>query len=77
MADLKISQLTALTAAGAASTDVVPVVDTDAATTKKISLSELVDYVVASAAFSGAVSAMAPSVDFDDADNVICNMVFN
>jgi hypothetical protein len=45
MADLKISQLTALTAAGAASTDVVPVVDTDVATTKKISLADVAEFV--------------------------------
>ena len=77
MADLKISQLTALLGAAAADTDVVPVVDVSATTTKKISLSELVEYVVASTAFSGAVSAMAPSVEFDDAENVLCNAVFN
>lgn len=45
MADLKISQLTALTAVDAATTDVLPVVDTSATTTKKISLSELAEYI--------------------------------
>jgi hypothetical protein len=77
MADLKISQLTALLGASAADTDVVPVVDVSATTTKKITLSELVEYIVASGVFSGAVSSMAPAVSFDDADNVICGAVFN
>jgi hypothetical protein len=45
MADLKISQLTALTAAAAASTDVLPVVDTSATTTKKISLADVAEFV--------------------------------
>lgn len=45
MSDLKISQLTALTAAAAAATDVVPVVDTSATTTKKISLADVAEYV--------------------------------
>jgi hypothetical protein len=77
MADLKISQLTALLGAGAADTDVLPVVDVSATTTKKISLSELVEYIVASGVFSGAVSALAPSTDFSDADNVLANAVFS
>jgi len=77
MADLKISQLTALLGAAAADTDVLPVVDTSATTTKKISLSELVEYIVASGVFAGAVGAMAPSVSFDDAENVIVNSVFS
>jgi hypothetical protein len=45
MADLKISELTALTAAAAASTDVLPVVDTSATTTKKISLADVAEFV--------------------------------
>lgn len=45
MADLKISQLTALTAAAAASTDVLPVVDTSATTTKKMSLADISEFV--------------------------------
>jgi len=77
MADLKISQLTALLGAAAADTDVVPVVDVSATTTKKISLSELVEYIVGSAVFSGAVSALSPSTDFSDADNVLANAVFS
>jgi len=46
MADLKISQLTALTSINAASTDVLPIVDTSATTTKKISLSDLTEFTV-------------------------------
>jgi hypothetical protein len=76
MADLKISQLTALLGSAAADTDVVPVVDVSATTTKKITLSEFVEYIVASAVFSGAVTSMAPSVEFDDADNILSNAVF-
>jgi hypothetical protein len=64
MADLKISQLTALLGAAAADTDVVPVVDISATATKKITLSELVEYIVASGVFSGAVSALSPTPDF-------------
>ena len=75
MADLKISQLTALLGAAAADTDVVPVVDVSATTTKKITLSELVEYIVASGVFSGAVASIA-STDFSDADNVLANAVF-
>ena len=41
MADKKISELTALTGAALADTDLIPVVDTSATTTKKISLEEL------------------------------------
>lgn len=46
MADLKISQLTALTSIGAASTDVLPIVDISATTTKKISLADLIEFMV-------------------------------
>ena len=41
MADKKISELTALTGAALVDTDLIPVVDTSATTTKKISLEEL------------------------------------
>ena len=57
MADLKISQLTALTAAGAASTDVVPVVDTDAATTKKISLADVAEFVASATVITNLIPA--------------------
>jgi hypothetical protein len=77
MADLKISQLTALLGAGAADTDVVPVVDVSATTTKKMTLSELVEYIVGSGVFAGAVSSLSPAVTFDDAENVLCNAVFS
>ena len=55
MADLKISQLTALTAASAASTDVIPVVDTSATTTKKISLADVAEYVAGSTVITNLV----------------------
>jgi hypothetical protein len=41
MADLKISQLTALAAVDAASTDVLPIVDVSATETKKITVDSL------------------------------------
>jgi hypothetical protein len=46
MADSKISALTALVAADVVSSDVLPIVDTSATTTKKISLSDLIQVVV-------------------------------
>jgi hypothetical protein len=55
MADLKISQLTALTAAGAASTDVVPVVDTSATTTKKISLADVAEFVASASVITNLI----------------------
>jgi hypothetical protein len=45
MADLKISQLTALTGANVVATDVLPIVDVSESTTKKITASELSSYV--------------------------------
>ena len=52
MADLKISQLTALTAIDAVAADVLPVVDTSVATTKKIGLGDVAEYVSASSAIT-------------------------
>lgn len=77
MADLKISQLSALLGINAANTDVVPVVDVSTTTTKKITLSELVEYIVNSEVFTGAVGSLSPAVSFDDAENVLCNSVFS
>jgi hypothetical protein len=77
MADLKISQLSALLGINAANTDVVPVVDVSTTTTKKITLSELVEYIVNSEVFTGAVGSLSPAVSFDDAENVIVNSVFS
>jgi hypothetical protein len=77
VADLKISQLTALLGAAAADTDVVPVVDISATATKKITLSELVEYIVASGVFSGAVSSLSPTPDFSDADNILATQCFS
>ena len=55
MADLKISQLSALTAVQAASTDVLPVVDTSATTTKKISLADLAEFVAAASVITNLI----------------------
>lgn len=46
MADSKISALSALVAADVVSTDVLPIVDISATTTKKISLADLTEVVV-------------------------------
>lgn len=77
MADLKISQLAALTAITAAATDVFPLVDISATTTKKISLADVVEFVVNSELFSTEVASLAPTVDFTDVDNVLSNAVFS
>jgi hypothetical protein len=45
MADLKISQLTAITAMDLAGADVLPVVDTSATTTKKVALNDVAEFV--------------------------------
>lgn len=55
MADLKISQLSPLLGIDAANTDVLPVVDVSATTTKKITLSELVEYIVTNGVFTGSL----------------------
>ena len=57
MADKKVSQLTALTAVDAAATDVVPVVDTSAATTKKISLADVAEYVAGATVITNLIPA--------------------
>lgn len=77
MADLKISQLAALTAITAAATDVFPLVDISATTTKKITLADVVEFVVNSELFSTGVASFAEPVDFTDVDNVLSNAVFS
>lgn len=57
MADLKISQLTALTSVGADAADVVPVVDTSATTTKKISLADVAEYVSGTSVITSLIPA--------------------
>jgi hypothetical protein len=52
VADLKISQLTALTAIDAVAADVLPVVDTSTTTTKKIGLGDIAEYISASSAIT-------------------------
>lgn len=57
MSDLKISQLTALTAVAANAADVLPVVDTSATTTKKISLSDLTEFIAAASVITNLIPA--------------------
>jgi len=57
MADQKISQLTAITAVDLASTDVLPIVDTSATTTKKVALADVAEYV----ADSSVVTSLIPA----------------
>jgi hypothetical protein len=64
MADLKISQLTALTAIDVYSTDVLPIVDTSATTTKKVSAADVAEYVSASSAVSDAILAKSQDDQF-------------
>ena len=59
MADSKISALTALTSATAATNDVLPIVDTSATTTKKIGLSDICEFVSASSAITTLLAAKA------------------
>ena len=75
MADLKISQLSALTSITADAADVVPVVDTSATTTKKISLADVVEFVLASGNFTSALAAAGSPVDSEDA--VVSAAVFS
>jgi len=60
MADSKISTLTALVAADVAGADVLPIVDTSATTTKKVSTADLAEYVSTSSAISNLLSPKAP-----------------
>lgn len=57
MADLKVSQLTALTAAAADAADVLPVVDTSATTTKKISLADVAEFVSSATVITNLIPA--------------------
>lgn len=59
MADSKISALTALIAADVAGADVLPIVDTSATTTKKVSTADLAEYVSTSSAITNLVSNKA------------------
>ena len=64
MADLKISQLTALTSTDAVGTDVFPIVDSSVTTTKKISLADVSEYVIDNIIFPTGVE------DLDDLGDV-------
>lgn len=71
MSDLKISQLTALTAVAADGADVLPVVDTSATTTKKMSLTALVDFVAAASVITNLIPA-----DSDDLPEGATNLYY-
>ena len=71
MSDLKISQLTALTAANAVASDVFPIVDTSAATTKKISLSDVAEFVSAASVITNLIPA-----DSDDLSEGAVNLYY-
>jgi hypothetical protein len=64
MADLKISQLTALTSTDAVGADVLPIVDSSVTTTKKISLADVSEYVINDIVFPAGVE------DLDDLGDV-------
>jgi hypothetical protein len=64
MADLKISQLTALTSIDAVGADVLPIVDSSVTTTKKISLADVSEYVINDIVFPAGVE------DLDDLADV-------
>jgi hypothetical protein len=71
MADLKISQLAALTAITADGTDVFPLVDTSTATTKKISLADVADFVADATAITNLIPA-----DSDDLSEGSTNLYY-
>lgn len=71
MADKKVSQLTALTAVDAAAADVVPVVDTSASTTKKISLADVAEYVAGATVITNLIPA-----DSDDLAEGATNLYY-
>lgn len=59
MADSKISALTALVAADVAGTDVLPIVDTSATTTKKVSAADVATYVAGTTAITSPLALKA------------------
>lgn len=73
MADSKISQLTALAAVDLADTDVLPIVDTSATTTKKVTAASIAEYVAASSSISAVLPAEA---DFSSDQAVLASQVF-
>ncbi len=64
MADKKISALTALTAANVAGGDLLAVVDVSATETKKISASDVAEYVSATSAVTNAVVSQSQNDQF-------------
>ena len=57
MADSKISQLTAITAVDLASTDVLPIVDTSATTTKKVAMADVAEFVAGATVITSLIPA--------------------
>ena len=57
MADSKISQLTATTAVDLASTDVLPIVDTSATTTKKVAMADVAEFVAGATVITSLIPA--------------------
>lgn len=57
MADSKISQLTAITSLDLASTDVLPIVDTSATTTKKVALADVAEFVASASVVTSLIPA--------------------
>jgi hypothetical protein len=76
MADLKISQLTAITAMNLAGTDVLAIVDTSATTTKKVALNDVAEFVAASDAISGVIATEAPEPDYTSDQAVLAAAIF-
>ncbi len=68
MADVKISALTALTGAATASDDVVPIVDTSATETKKITRNELAA-AIAAALEQSAIADISTDMSADSNDD--------
>lgn len=71
MADSKISQLTAITAVDLASTDVLPIVDTSATTTKKVAMADVAEFV----AGATVITSLIPG-DSDDLTEGTTNLYY-
>ena len=70
MSDLKISQLTALAAVDVASTDVLPIVDTSATTTKKITAASVATYVAGTTDITNLLAAKQDVVSGVDSTEI-------
>lgn len=74
MADSKISALTALVAADVAGSDVLPIVDTSATTTKKVSASDVATYIAGTTAITNLVSPKLDSATAASTYETITNV---